>query len=147
MAFMTFRGKQRFSRNIGYSEEVVRLKDMVISKPPLQLLVPVVPTLSCTASTGDYTFAGTCAMALGSAGTSTLIGHGLGTGREIYFCSTAGTTQAIPLGPTAFTHYYVSTSGYSDDTFTVGTSASGTAGTQINFTGTAGTHMLWSKNP
>jgi hypothetical protein len=87
-------------------------------------------------------------MDLGSAGTVSFPdGHTMGTARELYFCNTAGTTKALPLGVTAFTHYYVSTRGYSSTSFTVGTSPTGTAGTQINFTGTAGTHSVWMSNP
>lgn len=129
------------SGTAGTTDESAWRKSALVS-----LSVPAVPSVSGTATTGSYTFAGTCSMALGSQGTCGLTAHGLGTAREVYFCSTAGTTKALPTGPTAFQHYYVSTRGYTDDTFTVGTSATGTAGTQLNFTGTAGTHMLWSKN-
>jgi hypothetical protein len=94
---------------------------------------------------GTFYFAGTVAMALGSAGTVTPDAGTYGTGREIYFCSTAGTSKAMPTGPVAFMHYFISTRGYSSTSFTFGTSPTGTAGTQINFTGTAGTHMMWVK--
>lgn len=110
------------------------------------LAIGSVGTISGTAAVGAYTLAGTCAMALGTPGTSTLVGHALGTAREVYFCGTYGTC-VLPTGVTAFTHYYVTTRGYTDDVFTIGTSNTGTAGTQLNFSGVAGTHMLWTKNP
>jgi hypothetical protein len=100
-------------------------------------------------SAGTFYYAGTVVMQLGSAGTVKLDEAGFdctfGTGREVYFCNTAGTTKAIPNGPFPFTHYWINTRGYSSTSFTYGTSPVGTAGTQINHAGTAGTHMFWVK--
>ena len=145
--YSQFKGRTRFHGKIGVSDEVVRLKDYVCSLYPDVLVKSVVGVNSGgTGATGNYSSAGTGAFTLGSAGTITLVGHALGTAHEVYFCNTAGTTKALPTGLVAFTHYYVSTRGYMDNSFTVGTSATGTAGTQINFTGTAGTHSIWKKN-
>lgn len=107
-------------------------------------------TVGITAGTlwsgGGFQSAGTAEMTIGSAGTVSW-NNTLGTAREIYFCNTAGTTKAMPTGVTPFKHYYTHTRGYSSTSFTFGTSPTGTAGTQINLTGTSGTHTLWIKDP
>jgi hypothetical protein len=113
---------------------------------PISSLSAPSGTHSTAWSGGMFASAGTCELAIGSAGT---VGYAntLGTAREIYFCNTAGTSKAMPTGMTAFVHYYVSTRGYSSTSFTFCTSPTGTAGTQQNLTGTTGTHSLWIKNP
>lgn len=103
-------------------------------------------TASTAWSGGIFSSAGTAEMTIGSAGTVSWA-NTLGRGQELYFCSTAGTTKAMPTGVTAFAHYYAHTRGSSATSFTFGTSPTGTAGTQINLTGTTGTHSLWIRNP
>lgn len=145
--YSQFRGRDRFHGAIPVSDVMVRKKDYVIgrSMPGLTITAPTVAI--GTAATGNFTSAGTGVFELGSAGTITLTGHGLGTAKEVYFCNAgASTAKALPLGCTAFAHYYTHTRGYAADTFTVGTSPTGTAGTQCNFTGTSGTHTVWKSN-
>ena len=157
MAYAQFRGRDRHQQNIGVSDQILRKRDIFpVIASSLDCAIGSSGTMVSTAGTGwkstagtngtasTFYFAGTVELALGSAGT-VKTDSTYGTAREIYFCNTAGTTKAVPTGITPFGHYYISTRGYSSTSFTFGTSPTGTAGTQVNCTGTSGTHMLWVK--